>query len=70
MQNTKFDEKLVKDYDIFLLPSWEIEKLKNDTVELTINKNQPEKSTPYLAFCCGIIVGYSSCVMLSKNKFQ
>ena len=40
----------------------------NYVKELTINKNQPEKNTPYLAFCCGISVGYSSSVMLSKNK--
>ena len=46
----KFDEKLIKDYDIFLLPSWEIEKLKNDTVELTINKNSLGEMEPDTAY--------------------
>ena len=46
----KFDEKLVKEYDLFFLPSWEIEKLKDDTVELTINKNSLGEMEPDTAF--------------------
>jgi len=37
------DEKLnninIKDYDLIFLPPWEIEKIRNDSVELVINRN-------------------------------
>ena len=49
----KFDAKLIKEYDLLLLPSWEIEKLDEDSIELMINKNslgemEPEAALNYI----------------------
>jgi len=46
----KFEEKLLKEYDLFLLPSWEIEKIKDDSIELTINKNSLGEMEPETAY--------------------
>lgn len=43
---SKFDKNVELNYDLIFLPSWEIEKLDKDTVNLAINKNSLGEMDP------------------------
>ena len=42
----KFDKNIETNFDLIFLPSWEIEKMNNDTVHLAINKNSLGEMDP------------------------
>ena len=49
----KLEDINIKDYDLIFMPSWEIEKIKNDSVEFMINRNslgeiEPESADNYI----------------------
>ena len=44
-----FDITILENYDLFFLPGWEIEKLNEDSIELTINKNSLGEMDPKTA---------------------
>ena len=46
----KFEETLLKEYDLFLLPCWEIEKIKNDSIDVIVNKNSLGEMEPETAY--------------------
>ncbi len=43
------DSKKIKDFDLIFLPPWEIEKIRNDSVELVINRNSLGEMEPATA---------------------
>lgn len=42
----KFSKNILQDYDLVFLPSWEIENIGEDTVDMTINKNSLGEMNP------------------------
>ena len=45
----KFDSTILNNYDLIFLPGWEIEKLNENSIDLTINKNSLGEMNPETA---------------------
>jgi putative sugar O-methyltransferase len=71
-----FDNSLLDKYDLLFLPSWEIEKINNDYIDIFINQTSlgeinPEAAKNYINHICRISkLFFSSNHETFRNKFE